>query len=207
MSLPLLKVIRQGEGQWIPGWRKVDRDVSFYASLADKLQHTNLREHVDPAQSIDKPLVLQSWFVVDQFSAAFPNEDRGNLATRLHHLQTSVIQLFHSRYWHPHVVSHLGQIVVTTYLRIHCAGPVEVAECRLQEVHNSLWILGRDVILTLQLRFHEATAVHVASKIRLCPAKQSFWRHVAWESRIFLYSSSCPRMAVNQLLCTCRQPS
>ena len=42
MPLPLLQIIRQGEGQRIPRWRKIDGDVALDASFSDELQHAHL---------------------------------------------------------------------------------------------------------------------------------------------------------------------
>ena len=74
----------------------------------------------------------------------------------------------------------LGQALLSAGMGIYCARPVELAEDGLQQIHDSLRVLRGQVVLTPQLRLHEATAVDVAGEVRLCPAEQGFRWNVAW---------------------------
>mmetsp|Transcript_6019 Transcript_6019/g.13693 ORF Transcript_6019/g.13693 Transcript_6019/m.13693 type:complete len:349 (+) Transcript_6019:704-1750(+) len=206
VPLPLLQVVGQDEGERVPGRREVDRDVSLDAPLSDQLQHADLREHADAMDPVDQAPVLQGGRVVNHVPAALPDEDRRDLLTGLDHLEAPILLLLHPRNGHAHVVRDLREGLLAANVGVDRAHPVHVAQNRLQEVDDGLRILWGDVVLTLELRLHEATAVDVAREVRLRPAEERLRRHVAREARVLLHSSPRPWVVVREVLGAQRQP-
>mmetsp|Transcript_10187 Transcript_10187/g.22554 ORF Transcript_10187/g.22554 Transcript_10187/m.22554 type:complete len:203 (+) Transcript_10187:985-1593(+) len=201
MSLPLFQVIRKHEAQGEPSWRKIDRDISLDTSFSHKVEHPDLGEHVDAVDPVDEATILQSRPMIHCFSASLPNKDGSYFVRRLDDFIATVFQLLGPCDRHPHVVRCACDVLASTDVGIHRTDPIHVAKNWFKNIDNRLRILGRDVVLALQFRFHKATTVDVACKISLCPAKEGFCWHVAWEPRVLFDCSPREGMGVHHFLC------
>mmetsp|Transcript_114127 Transcript_114127/g.243389 ORF Transcript_114127/g.243389 Transcript_114127/m.243389 type:complete len:307 (-) Transcript_114127:201-1121(-) len=207
MPLPLLQVVRQDEGQWVPRRGEVDRDVPLDAPLTDQLKHTDLGEHGGTIDLVHKAAVLERGRVVDHPPASRPDKDGRHLHAGADGLDTTVLQLLLPGDGHAHVVRSLGQLLLASYIVVDGANPIHVAENGLQHIDDGLRILWRNIILALHFRLHEASAVDVASEVSLGPAPERLWGHIAREPGVLLHCTPGPRVVVGQLLGAHGQPS